>query len=43
VIWQSENPNIAEVDDNGNITGVNEGNTAVTAKTEDGNFLLHVM
>lgn len=38
VIWQSENPNIAEVDDNGNITGVNEGNTAVTAKTEDGNF-----
>ncbi|MGB4023425.1 MAG: Ig-like domain-containing protein [Acutalibacteraceae bacterium] len=38
VIWQSKNPNIAEVDDNGNITGVNEGNTVVTAKTEDGNF-----
>jgi uncharacterized protein YjdB len=38
VIWQSKNPNIAEVDDNGNITGVNEGNTIVTAKTEEGNF-----
>jgi uncharacterized protein YjdB len=38
VIWQSKNPNIAEVDDNGNITGVNEGNTVVTAKTEEGNF-----
>jgi len=38
VIWQSEDPNIAEVDDNGYIIGINEGNTVVTAKTEDGNF-----
>ena len=38
VIWQSKDPNIAEVDDNGNITGINEGNTVVTAKTEDWQF-----
>ncbi len=36
VIWQSEDPNIATVDENGVITGVSAGVTTVTAILEDG-------
>jgi len=36
VIWHTSNPNIVSVDQNGNITGVNEGTAIVTVTTVDG-------
>ena len=36
VEWTSSNPNVATVDNNGNIIGVQEGTTTITVKTEDG-------
>ena len=38
VKWQSSNPDIASVDEYGNVTGVSEGQTTITATTEDGGF-----
>lgn len=38
VIWSSSNPEIATVDNNGNVCGIALGETIVTAKTEDGGF-----
>ena len=36
--WNSVNPNIAEVDTNGKITGKNKGNTLITAKVNGKTF-----
>lgn len=36
VIWKSNNPNIAEVDDDGNVTAINGGNATITVKSADG-------
>lgn len=36
--WTSENENIAKVDEDGNVTGVSEGQTIVSARTEENNF-----
>src|SRR5690554_249918 len=38
VHWSSDNPNIAEVDKSGQVTGISEGNTTIHVTTEDGNF-----
>lgn len=38
VIWSSEDSTIAEVDGEGNVSGINVGTTVVTATTEDGGF-----
>ena len=35
VKWASDDPKIAEVDDNGNVTGVKEGNTVITLNIND--------
>ncbi|MBO5348680.1 MAG: Ig-like domain-containing protein [Clostridia bacterium] len=35
--WESRNPDIAEVDSEGNITGISKGNTIITVTDEDGN------
>ena len=43
VIWASKNKSIASVDQNGKITGISEGKTAVTVKTEDGGFTAECM
>ena len=37
VIWTSSNEDVATVE-NGNVTGVSEGETVVTVRTEDGDF-----
>ncbi|MCR5448496.1 MAG: leucine-rich repeat protein [Solobacterium sp.] len=37
VTFVSENPEIAEIDENGNITGISEGTAVITVITEDGN------
>mgnify|MGYP003304320932 CR=1 FL=1 len=36
VTWSSSNPNVATVDQNGNVTGVNKGNVTITATTDNG-------
>lgn len=36
--WASENPAVATVDQNGNVTGVNPGTCKITAATKDGKF-----
>ena len=36
--WTSENPAVATVDQNGNVTGVNPGTCKITAATKDGKF-----
>ena len=37
ILWESSNPDIATVDENGLITALSEGNTIVTARSADGN------
>ena len=37
VTWTSDDPNIATVDENGNVTAVKAGKTTITVTTEDGN------
>ena len=39
IIWISENPSIATVDNNGNVTAISAGNTSISAETEDGNHI----
>lgn len=39
VIWSTGDSKVASVDDNGNVTPVGLGNTAITAETVDGNFV----
>jgi len=36
LIWTSSNPNIAEVDENGNVTGVSPGKCTIKVSTENG-------
>ena len=36
VIWESKNPQIATVDQNGNVTGLKRGNAMITATAADG-------
>ena len=36
VYWESEDPTIASVDQNGVVTGINNGITTITAKANDG-------
>ena len=36
--WTSSNTNVATVSAYGNVTALNEGNTTITVKTDDGNF-----
>ena len=36
LIWESSNPSIATVDENGKVTGVSEGEVIITVKTKDG-------
>ena len=38
VTWKSDDESIATVDNNGNVTAVNEGTTTITVTTEDGGF-----
>ncbi len=38
VEWTSSNPDIAAVDENGKVTGVNVGTAKITVKTHDGEF-----
>ena len=38
VVWTSANEQVATVDDTGLVTGVNFGETVITATTEDGNY-----
>lgn len=37
VTWTSSDPNVATVDENGNVTAVAVGTASITVKTEDGN------
>lgn len=39
VEWESSNPSVAEVDQNGHVTGVGRGTTTITATTTDGTNL----
>ena len=39
LVWESSNPNVATVDDNGKVTGVNPGTTTITVKTKDGEII----
>lgn len=39
VVWSSSNPNVAEVDQNGVVTGVGVGSAVITATTTDGSNL----
>jgi len=36
VVWTSSNPEVATIDDNGVVTGISKGATAITATTTDG-------
>ena len=38
VIWVSDNPEIAAIDENGLVTGLKEGTTVITATAEDGGY-----
>ena len=38
VTWTSSSPSVATVDTAGKVTGVAEGNTTITARTQDGDF-----
>ena len=38
VDWKTSDPGVATVDENGNVTGVNEGTCKITASTKDGKF-----
>lgn len=38
VSWQSDNPIVAKVSDEGIVSGLNPGNAMITVRTEDGNF-----
>lgn len=38
VKWKTSDLGVATVDENGNVTGVNEGTCKITASTKDGNF-----
>ena len=38
VNWKTSDPGVATVDENGNVTGVNEGTCKITASTKDGKF-----
>ena len=39
LVYESNNPNVATVDDTGKVTGVNPGTTTITVKTEDGDII----
>lgn len=39
VIWSSANTAIATVDQNGRVTGVNQGTVRIAARSQDGNFV----
>ena len=36
--WETSDPGVATVDENGNVTGVNEGTCKITASTKDGAY-----
>lgn len=38
VDWRTSDPGVATVDENGNVTGINEGTCKITASTKDGKF-----
>ena len=38
LVYESDNTSVASVDENGNVSGVGEGNTKITVKTEDGSI-----
>ena len=38
VTWKTSDPGVATVDENGNVTGVNEGMCKITASTKDGKY-----
>ncbi|MFA6675554.1 MAG: Ig-like domain-containing protein, partial [Bacilli bacterium] len=38
VSWTSEEENVATIDENGQVTGISEGETTITVTTEDGHF-----
>ena len=38
VDWRTSDPGVATVDENGNVTGVNEGTCKITASTKDGKY-----
>ncbi len=38
VVWSSSDPNVATVDQNGNVTGMSAGNASVSVTTIDGGF-----
>ena len=38
VTWKTSDPGVATVDENGNVTGVNEGTCTITASTKDGKY-----
>lgn len=38
LIWESSNPEVATVDENGNVTAVGTGYTTITVTTEEGGF-----
>ena len=38
VEWKTSDPGVATVDENGNVTGVNEGKCKITASTKDGKY-----
>ncbi|MGM9937299.1 MAG: lectin like domain-containing protein [Candidatus Ornithomonoglobus sp.] len=37
VTWESDNPAVAEVNENGKVTAVSDGSAVITVKTDDGN------
>jgi len=38
VVWSSSDPNVATVDQNGNVSGISAGNASVSVTTTDGGF-----
>lgn len=38
VTWESSDPDVATVDENGNVTGIKEGTSTITVITDDGSF-----